>query len=338
MPDAAFPVAVLAGRQAAPFAEHPGEIELIREARRECCFADRRLRIGAPVLFGFFEAALDQQFLEAGLVVAAEELRNGRNAAAELARHFRQPDFLGTVLLEVAVDVVTQPVALEDREFAHADVINQHFEKPEHVFELFGVDFRQGVECRAEPRPLFGRRAPFQHAVRDFVIRAELADHQESGQFVMDEHGSDRFAQARVAAVVDDAALCDGFGPLGGVHRKTLLQRAELLLDHRAVVAVAHMLAAAQLAPVHGEEGHAQVQHCGEVVDQGLNLIAQKQFERSCHRFFPFGVTVDLTLRFPGFRFRDKLSPFLLYLRNAEKSIGVVKISILQIRSAFYIG
>ena len=79
MPDAAFPVAVLAGRQAAPFAEHPGEIELIREARRECCFADRRLRIGAPVLFGFFEAALDQQFLEAGLVVAAEEFEDREN-------------------------------------------------------------------------------------------------------------------------------------------------------------------------------------------------------------------------------------------------------------------
>lgn len=59
------------------------------------------------------------------------------NAPPQFSGHLRQPDVFGAVLLQIAVDVGPQPVALQDGQFAHYDIIDQHFEQAEHVFELF---------------------------------------------------------------------------------------------------------------------------------------------------------------------------------------------------------
>jgi len=131
----------------------------------------------------------------------------------------------------------------------------------------------------------------------------------------------DRLAQPRVALIVDDAALSHRLFLFVGVQLDASPQVVRLRLDQAAVVGVAHLAAAAQHAPVGGVEGDADVQQRGEVVQQRLNLIAQKEFERCDRHIFS-----TCCCNF-----------YVLYLYFAEKSIGVVKNSIYKTVPTGYI-
>ena len=182
--------------------------------------------------------------------------------------------------LQILVDVVAQPVPLQDGEFPHHDVIDQHLEESQHIFQFFRGNARQFPECLLQLPALLLAAAPLEHAFRRRVVDPELTDHQKSGQLVVDENRRNRFPQTGVTLVIDDSPLPDRLLLLVGVERDALPQCSELALNHPAIIAVAHLTAAAQRPPVRGKKRDSDIQYRCKMIQQRLDFVAEKKFKR----------------------------------------------------------